>query len=87
MERKATEHEQSMKTRRRRVCAALIAFSHGIGGSRRDYSYLGRHWASKGYASLHVQHVGSDNALWSGNPSVSSAVCTLQRRLTRRSTV
>ena len=46
----------------------LIVFSHGIGGSRRDYSYLGRHWASKGYASLHVQHVGSDCALWSGNP-------------------
>jgi predicted dienelactone hydrolase len=46
----------------------LIVFSHGIGASRQDYSYLGRHWASKGYASLHVQHVGSDNALWSGNP-------------------
>ncbi len=46
----------------------LVVFSHGIGGSRRGYSYLGRHWASHGYASLHVQHVGSDSALWSGNP-------------------
>jgi predicted dienelactone hydrolase len=43
-------------------------FSHGIAGSRQGYSYLGRHWASKGYACLHVQHVGSDRALWSGNP-------------------
>jgi predicted dienelactone hydrolase len=46
----------------------LVVFSHGIGGSRRGYSYLGRHWASHGYASLHLQHVGSDRALWMGNP-------------------
>ena len=46
----------------------LIVFSHGIGGSRKGYSYLGRFWASQGYASLHLQHVGSDRALWSGNP-------------------
>jgi pimeloyl-ACP methyl ester carboxylesterase len=46
----------------------LIVFSHGIGGSRRGYSYLGAYWAAKGYASLHVQHVGSDRALWMGNP-------------------
>ena len=45
----------------------LIVFSHGIGGSRRGYSYLGQFWASQGYASLHLQHVGSDRALWSGN--------------------
>lgn len=46
----------------------LVVFSHGIGGSRRGYSYLGRHWASHGYASLHLQHVGSDRAVWAGNP-------------------
>ena len=23
----------------------LIVFSHGLGGSRKGYSYLGRHWA------------------------------------------
>ena len=45
----------------------LIVFSHGIGGSRRGYSYLGQFWASQGYASLHLQHVGSDRALWTGN--------------------
>ena len=45
----------------------LVVFSHGIGGSRRGYSYLGRYWASQGYASLHLQHVGSDRTLWSGN--------------------
>ena len=46
----------------------LVVFSHGIGGSRRGYSYLGQHWASNGLASLHLQHVGSDRELWFGNP-------------------
>ncbi|MCM8613416.1 acetylhydrolase [Accumulibacter sp.] len=45
----------------------LVVFSHGMGGSRRGYSYLGAYWASQGYASLHLQHVGSDRALWVGN--------------------
>ena len=45
----------------------LVVFSHGIGGSRRGYSYLGRYFASQGYASLHLQHVGSDRSLWAGN--------------------
>ncbi len=44
----------------------LIVFSHGIGGSRRGYSWLGRHAAANGIASLHLQHVGSDRTLWSG---------------------
>jgi predicted dienelactone hydrolase len=47
--------------------APLVVFSHGIGGSRRGYSYLGRNFAANGIASLHLQHVGSDNALWRGN--------------------
>jgi predicted dienelactone hydrolase len=47
----------------------LVVFSHGIGGSRYGYSYLGRAWAKEGFASLHLQHVGSDRTLWiSGSP-------------------
>lgn len=49
------------------VPVPLVVFSHGLGGSRAGYSYLGRHWASLGFASLHVQHAGSDRAVWSGN--------------------
>ncbi|MGL4573360.1 MAG: alpha/beta hydrolase family protein [Burkholderiaceae bacterium] len=45
----------------------LVVFSHGLGGSRMGYSYLGRHWASQGFASLHVQHTGSDRSVWSGS--------------------
>jgi len=54
----------------------LVVFSHGMGGSRRGYSYLGRYWASQGYASLHLQHVGSDRSVWTGN--VFSTVGRLQ---------
>ena len=31
----------------------LVVFSHGLGGSRTGYSYLARHWADVGMASLH----------------------------------
>jgi pimeloyl-ACP methyl ester carboxylesterase len=47
--------------------APLVVFSHGLGGSRFGYSYLGKHWASLGIASLHVQHAGSDRGVWTGN--------------------
>jgi hypothetical protein len=42
----------------------LVVFSHGLGGSRAGYSHLGRHWAAQGFASLHLQHAGSDRELW-----------------------
>ena len=45
----------------------LVVFSHGIGGSRRGYSWLGQHLARCGMACLHLQHVGSDRQLWTGN--------------------
>lgn len=49
--------------------APLVVFSHGLGGSREGYSYLGRYLAADGVACLHVQHVGSDRQLWrDGNP-------------------
>lgn len=46
----------------------VLVFSHGAGGSREGYEYLGRHWASHGYVSVHVQHAGSDEATWRGRP-------------------
>ena len=45
----------------------LVVFSHGIGGSRLGYTWFGQHIARHGIASLHLQHVGSDRALWNGN--------------------
>ncbi len=41
----------------------LIIFSHGLGGSRDGYAYLGHYWAEHGYVSVHVQHAGSDSKL------------------------
>ncbi|NBS47315.1 MAG: acetylhydrolase [Betaproteobacteria bacterium] len=48
----------------------LVVFSHGLGGSRMGYRYLGSHWADEGIASLHPQHMGSDSSVWQGNPLI-----------------
>jgi len=42
----------------------LIIFSHGLGGNRYGYAYLGEHWAGCGYISVHLQHIGSDDSVW-----------------------
>lgn len=42
----------------------VIIFSHGLGGNREAYEYLGRYWAGCGYVSVHLQHLGSDDAVW-----------------------
>src|SRR5260370_30392295 len=42
----------------------VIIFSHGLGGSRDGYEYLGRHWAGHGYVCVHLQHLGSDDPGW-----------------------
>lgn len=53
---------------RRERQVPLVVVSHGIGGSRRGYSWLGTFLASHGVAALHLQHVGSDRQVWTGNP-------------------
>jgi predicted dienelactone hydrolase len=45
----------------------VIVFSHGLGGTRDGYEYAGRHWASHGYVCVHLQHAGSDDAVWKGS--------------------
>ncbi len=49
--------------------AAVILFSHGLGGSCRNNPYLGRHWSGRGYAVVFVQHPGSDEAVWQDKPA------------------
>jgi serine/threonine protein kinase/alpha-beta hydrolase superfamily lysophospholipase len=39
----------------------LIVFSHGYGGTRDGYEYLGRGWADAGYIVIFPTHVGSDS--------------------------
>ncbi len=44
----------------------LIVMSHGLGGTREGYRYLGTWWAAHGYIVVHPQHAGSDDAVWRG---------------------
>lgn len=44
----------------------VILFSHGLGGSREGGRAWGDHWASHGYLVIHLQHPGSDSAVWQG---------------------
>ena len=44
--------------------ASLVLFSHGLGGSKNNNTYLGNHWAKRGYVAVFMQHAGSDEAVW-----------------------
>ncbi len=63
----------------------LIIFSHGLGGTREGYEYLGEHWAGCGYVSVHLQHAGSDDAVWrnGGMEGMRKAVANPQNAINR----
>jgi predicted dienelactone hydrolase len=68
-------------------CAAgaprpLVVFSHGLGGSRDGGALWGAHWASHGLAVIHLQHPGSDEALWRGAPGGFARFDNLRRGMT-----
>lgn len=42
----------------------VVLFSHGLGGSRYGSSFLGKHWAARGYVVVYLQHPGSDASVW-----------------------
>ncbi len=44
--------------------APVILFSHGLGGNRAGSAFLGKHWASRGYVAVFLQHPGSDDSVW-----------------------
>jgi len=54
----------------------VIVFSHGLGGTRDGYEYLGNQWASHGYISIHVQHLGSDDGAWKGQANALQSLKT-----------
>ena len=47
---------------------AVVIMSHGLGGSRHGYTSLSEGWAAAGFLVLHLQHRGSDNAVWEDLP-------------------
>lgn len=53
---------------------SAVFFSHGLGGSREGYAYLGRHWASHGILVVHVQHAGTDKRIFNGKLDVAIAM-------------
>lgn len=50
------------------AAAPVVLLSHGLGGNRNGGSYLGDHWAKRGYAAVFLQHPGSDEGVWLGKP-------------------
>lgn len=46
--------------------APVILFSHGLGGSVDAGTDFARQWAEAGFLVVHVQHPGSDSAVWRG---------------------
>ena len=61
----------------------MVLFSHGLGGSRNGYKYLRTCWTGRGYATIFLQHPGSDESLLQG-VSPSQAVRQLRDAATRK---
>jgi dienelactone hydrolase len=53
-----------------KTSAPVLLFSHGLGGSPAAYSYLGPHWAGRGYVAVFLQHHGSDSGVWENKPKL-----------------
>jgi dienelactone hydrolase len=47
----------------------LVIFSHGLGGSREGGKAWGEYWSANGYLVVHLQHPGTDDAIWRGDES------------------
>ena len=68
----------------------VILFSHGLGGSRENNGYLGKHWAAAGYVAVFMQHAGSDEEVWKSAPigkrfaalKAATGAASLRNRLT-----
>jgi predicted dienelactone hydrolase len=48
--------------------AAVVLFSHGLGGTCKGSAFLGEHWAARGYVAVFLQHPGSDDSVWKDKP-------------------
>jgi predicted dienelactone hydrolase len=58
----------------------VVIFSHGGGGSREGNAVLGNHLATHGFASLHIQHSGTDDKAFRSNPRSIAAAANDPRK-------
>ncbi|MFN7732819.1 MAG: alpha/beta hydrolase family protein [Pirellula sp.] len=56
-----------------RDAAPVVLFSHGLGGNRNGSAYLGKHWASRGFVAVFLQHPGSDSEVLREAPMLRKA--------------
>ena len=68
---------------RKKGLLPVILFSHGLGGSRNGYKYVRTYWTGRGYATIFLQHPGSDESLLQG-VSPSQAIRQLRDAATRK---
>jgi predicted dienelactone hydrolase len=61
----------------------LILFSHGLGGSLDGGAEWSRAWAEAGFATLHLQHAGSDRAIWAGGLRAVKAAASVEQLVAR----
>jgi predicted dienelactone hydrolase len=62
---------------------ALVVFSHGLGGSLDGGTEWGQAWAEAGIATLHLQHAGSDRAIWRGGLQGVKAAASAEQLIER----
>jgi len=62
---------------------ALVVFSHGLGGSLDGGTEWAQAWAEAGVATLHLQHAGSDRAIWRGGLPAVKAAATAEQLVER----
>ncbi len=63
----------------------IVIFSHGLGGSREGSAFLGSFLASHGFVAVHIQHAGSDEAVWAGETDRDAIVAALRDSLSNLS--
>ncbi|HZF75231.1 MAG TPA: acetylhydrolase [Acetobacteraceae bacterium] len=62
----------------------VVVVSHGLGGSREGLAYLGRAFAGAGFVAVHLQHAGTDSAIWQGGgPGLAAAALDPSNALAR----
>jgi predicted dienelactone hydrolase len=57
----------------------VVLLSHGLGGNRDGFGYLGNEWAKHGYFVLVMQHPGSDSTVWAERQSGETRLQALGR--------